>query len=97
MLVADKPAATVEEFFIALNARVDEVVVEYNALRAERDAALAEAAKYKALWESVPWKDLRTVHWHMPIGAPVQPFKRVDVWMKNNGPQPQGEEKANER
>jgi len=27
-----------------------------DALRAERDAAQAETAKYKALWDSVPWE-----------------------------------------
>ena len=28
-----------------------------DALCAERDAALAEAAKYKALWDAIPWEE----------------------------------------
>jgi hypothetical protein len=39
-----------EEAITAWNARPVE-----DALRAERDAALAEAARHKALWDSVPW------------------------------------------
>jgi hypothetical protein len=35
-----------------------QIIKERDALRAERDAALAEAAHYKALWASVPWSEI---------------------------------------
>ena len=91
MLVADKQQ-TLEEYLVALNARVDEVAVEYLALRAECDAAQAEAAKYKALWEGVPWDDIAAAIAHAEGSARGAWLDELKQWLAANAPQPQGEE-----
>ena len=60
-----------------------------DALRVERDAAQAEAAKYKALWDAVPWEALQ-VSVALSYMAPVTDNSynlHASIWLEQNAPQ----------
>jgi hypothetical protein len=74
MLVADRQQ-TLEEYLLSVEARIDEVVAEILALRAEN----AELRAFKA---SVPWDALRELqqtaaHSHLASDTPLM---RVGSW-----------------
>ena len=57
--------------------------------RVERDAAQAEAAKYKALWDAVPWEALQ-VSVALSYMAPVTDNSynlHASIWLEQNAPQ----------
>ena len=69
--------------------------------RAERDAAQAEAARYKALWESVPRDAIRTAAAFALVdpyfaGGPPDPIefqvRIVEGWLADHAPEPQDKE-----
>ena len=69
-----------------------------DALRAERDAALAEAARYKALWDAVPWDRLHEATLRLRYYEHQEPNASdecladgLDAWLAAYAPQPQGE------
>ena len=66
-------------------ASFDSLTAEYDKQFARADAAQAEAARYKALWDAVPWAALYD---------PSEAHNRYDIeqWYDAHAPKPQGEE-----
>ena len=62
-----------------------------DALRAERDAAQAETAKYKALWESVPWSAIAYCVNVADRVAPKPETVEAFNWLAANAPKEAGE------
>jgi hypothetical protein len=94
-----------EEAFTAWNTRPLEQALETEVATLEYKlaAAQAEAAKYKALWESVPWDDLWTLSaldgtWRTKGGGRIPGVSkgtrdRISEWLRSSTPQPaRGEE-----
>jgi hypothetical protein len=78
-----------EEAVTAWNTRALE-----DALRAERDAAQAEAARYRALWESVPWSEIICMADSRQFAVDQDEMQdALDIldWAGAHAPQPQQE------
>ncbi len=82
-------------------ASFDSLTAEYDKQFARADAALAEAAKYKALWESVPWDAIRTAAAFALVdpyfaGGPPDPIefqvRIVEGWLADHAPEPPDKE-----
>lgn len=54
--------------------------------RPVEDALRAENEELRAKWQSVPWKAIKAVLWHMPNGVPFAPYREIDEWRKANAP-----------
>jgi hypothetical protein len=66
-----------------------QIIKERDALRAERDAAQADAARHKALWDSVPWDALRAMKRTVQRSGVIDPddAEDVDIFLAANAPQ----------
>jgi hypothetical protein len=66
-----------------------------DALRAERDAAQADAARYRALWEGVPWSEIICMADSRQFAVDQDEMQdALDIldWAGAHAPKPQGEE-----
>ena len=71
----------------------DATVARMYALRAASRSALAEATRYKALWESVPFDDLAVLLMGTRGIDGLYDFRKVVVdWLNTHAPKPQGED-----